>query len=191
MQDRRKDRDRWRPRRRERPETKLARIFVIRNVVIALLLALMVVLIVFVSIPRMRTQAAAGALQPAGPDAASSLTGIPTGDGQLVGDLPAYIVSQDEHQTVIQVGQPDPKLVNPITTPELYYKYEFTYACGHAGEFVPARTSNSAMADPEKFKAGLEQTVCGKCRELIEYKEEKKELDQASSAGGQSSGGEQ
>lgn len=157
---------------------------------IALLLALMVVLIVFVSIPRMRTQAAAGAAQPTGQDAANFPPGIPTADGQLVGDLPAHIVSNKDGETVIMVGQPDPKLINPILTPELFYKYEFVHSCGHGGEFIPAKTSNSAMADPEKFKAGLEQTVCGKCRELIDYKEKKKELEQSSSSGGQASGGD-
>ncbi|UNM09934.1 MAG: hypothetical protein H7A35_07690 [Planctomycetales bacterium] len=162
--------------RRERAETRLARIFVIRNVLTALLMALMIVLIVFVSIPRMRAQVSRG-------------NALPTGDDLQTGDQPVHVVRPKVSQTVIYVSEPDPKSVNPKLKRVVVDKGEFSYACGHVGEFIPSHPSNPAMADPLKYQAQQELRICWKCRELLEYSEKKQEPDQASASSGRTNGG--
>jgi len=69
------------------------------------------------------------------------------------------------------------EVVDPTLRPDLYVTIEFTYACGCPGSFVPAHGGYMEKHFPQETKAAREQMICYKCRQKLEYLEQREKLE--------------
>jgi hypothetical protein len=68
-------------------------------------------------------------------------------------------------------------VADPTLRPDLYVEIEFTYACGCKGSFIPAHEGQFEMYYPQKAKEQREQQICPKCRQALQYLEEKEKAE--------------
>lgn len=139
--------------------------YVVRNVLICAIAVLAIIAIVFFSLNRPVTDQTAS---------------IPP-----VEENPPYfnVSVNGELMQGASLVEMDFTEVHPITHPELFMKYEFSHACGHAGSFQPVHAGALAMTDPQAYQKKLEESICHRCRELLEYGRQKDAAKQADGEG--------